>query len=76
MRRFEPYGWIIGAGEYLSVFRADLQREVLDWIRTIRFSTDGYVAIIANNGTLLVSPTVSDMEGRNYQALRDPGCGR
>ena len=72
VRRFEPYGWIIGAGEYLGVFRADLQREALDWIRTIRFSTDGYVAIIANDGTLLVSPTVSDMEGQNYQALRDP----
>ena len=72
VRRFEPYGWIIGAGEYLDTFRADLQREALGWIRTIRFNTGGYVVIIANDGTLLVSPSTPDQEGRHYQSLSDP----
>ena len=72
VRRFEPYGWIIGAGEYLDTFRADLQREALGWIRTIRFNTDGHVVIIANDGTLLASPSTPDQEGQHIQSLSDP----
>ncbi len=72
VRLFEPYNWLIGTGEYLSTFRADLQREALDWIGTIRFGLNGYMMIIADDGTVLVSPGNPDAQGRIYRTLQDP----
>lgn len=46
MRRFEPYRWLLGTGEYLDTMMRMLQREALDRLRALRFEDDGYIAVL------------------------------
>ncbi|MEZ4525917.1 MAG: cache domain-containing protein [Desulfobacterales bacterium] len=42
---FEPLGWWIGTGDYTEDVEKDIQKEVLNWIRRIRFGEDGYIFV-------------------------------
>ncbi len=42
---FEPLDWWIGTGDYTEDVEKDIQKEVLAWIRQIRFGEDGYVFV-------------------------------
>ena len=64
-RLFEPYGWIIGTGEYTVVIEQALQREALERMRAVRFGENGYLAVISSDGRILVSPTAPASEGRS-----------
>jgi PAS domain S-box-containing protein len=67
VKRFEPYQWIIGAGEYLDDFQAGIQREVLNYLGTIRFGKDGYVFVTQWDGLDLTGPA----KGRNMLEVTD-----
>jgi signal transduction histidine kinase len=54
VKRFEPFDWYIGTGEYLDDFEHDLQEELLDRIAQIRFGTEGYVFIDTFAGDALL----------------------
>jgi len=69
VRLFEPFGWLIGTGEYLSSVEQDLQREALEQLRATRIGPDGYVAVIHRDGRVLLSPSNPDAEGRHYSEL-------
>ncbi|NMG65677.1 EAL domain-containing protein [Azoarcus indigens] len=56
VRRFEPLGWVIGAGEYLHEVEADLQREALARIAALRFHPDGVVGVLTLDGEVLLEP--------------------
>jgi len=65
IKLFEPFQWFLGCGEYLDDVEADLQREALAWIQSIRYQGDGYVFAGDWNGVSLSGPAV----GKNmYQA--------
>ncbi|MGQ9369750.1 bifunctional diguanylate cyclase/phosphodiesterase [Azospirillum sp. ST 5-10] len=68
-RRFEPYDWLIGAGEYLDLVEQRLQEEALARMRALRFGSDGYIAVLRSDGMVLVSPMTPDSEGRLAAAL-------
>lgn len=38
-----PFDWLIGTGEYLDDVEADIQRELLDYLRNVRFGSAGYL---------------------------------
>ncbi len=42
VKLFEPLGWVIGTGEYVSDVQEDIQEEVLTRISGLRFGKDGY----------------------------------
>lgn len=50
---FEPYGFIIGTGEYLNDFENIEKEEILSYISTIRYDKNGYVFVIDEKGTYL-----------------------
>lgn len=62
VRAFEKWGWIFGSAEFLDDFQAELQREILDTIATLRFggnyifidTYDGYAILM--NGQRLNPP--------------------
>jgi signal transduction histidine kinase len=68
VKRFEPFNWLIGTGEYIDDVRADIQREVLDWIEKIRFGRDGYLFVNRFDGMSLAGPG----RGHNHIGLTDP----
>jgi signal transduction histidine kinase len=50
---FEPYGLIIGTGEYLEDFENITKERILSYISSIRYSTNGYIFVIDDKGTYL-----------------------
>ena len=45
VKLFEPYDWHIGMGEYVDEIRENNQKEILNWISSIRFGKDGYLFV-------------------------------
>lgn len=42
---FEPLDWHIGMGEYIDEIRESNQKELLEWISSVRFGNDGYIFV-------------------------------
>ncbi|WP_136680421.1 cache domain-containing protein [Neptunomonas sp. XY-337] len=59
VRLFEPYGWIIGAGDYLYQFENDLKEVALTRIRSLRFGDNGYFSVLDREGNVLYAPKSS-----------------
>ena len=45
IKNFEPLDWHIGMGEYIDEIRELKQKEILEWISTVRFGDDGYIFV-------------------------------
>lgn len=56
VRLFEPFDWIIGAGDYLYRIENDLKEETLRRFRNFRFGDHGYIAVLDENGRTLANP--------------------
>ena len=67
IKHFEPFDWLIGAGEYLEDTERDLQAEALEWIRDIRYGTEGYVFAGRWDGLGLSGPAA----GKNVLEITD-----
>lgn len=67
VKLFEPFNWLLGAGEYLDDVEEDLKQEALQWIQDIRYEGGGYVFAGKWDGTSLSGPAV----GRNMYGTTD-----
>jgi signal transduction histidine kinase len=72
LKRFEPFGWYIGAGEYIDDFEKDLQEDLLERISRVRFGTEGYVFVNTYDGRPLISDGHRVKEPKNLWELTDP----
>ena len=68
-RVFEPFGWLIGSGEYLSQVEQSLQQKALQQLRATRIGSNGYIAVIHRDGRVLLSPSNPAAEGRQVDEL-------
>ncbi|WP_047237097.1 bifunctional diguanylate cyclase/phosphodiesterase [Chromobacterium subtsugae] len=69
-RRFPPYNWLIGSGEYISNVEAALQQQGLDTLARMRFGQDGgELMIIDRQGVIRLYPTRPSLVGKSYQTL-------
>ncbi|UGA39775.1 cache domain-containing protein [Chromobacterium haemolyticum] len=74
-RRFGPYNWLIGSGEYLNNVETDMQKQGLEMLARMRFGHDsGDFMIIDRHGVILLDPSNPTMNGKHYSAL--PGADR
>ena len=69
VRLFEPFGWVIGTGEYRYKVEEDLQKKALDRLRATRFGKNGYLAAVSRDGTVLLSPSKPEFEGRRVSEM-------
>jgi diguanylate cyclase (GGDEF)-like protein/PAS domain S-box-containing protein len=70
VRYFEPYDWLIGAGDYLYQWEQQQQQEALAHLRSLRFGRNGYFGAMDRDGRLLLlAPADSSLEGRHYSTL-------
>jgi two-component system cell cycle sensor histidine kinase/response regulator CckA len=67
IKQLLPLNWLIGTGEYFEDIEKDLQKEALNWIRTIRYGYDGYIFAGDWNGVSLAGPVV----GKNMIGITD-----
>ncbi|MBV2132636.1 cache domain-containing protein [Pseudomonas sp. MAP12] len=68
-RVFEPFGWLIGSGEYLSKIEHLQQQQALQQLRAMRLGSNGYIAVIHRDGRVLLSPSNPAAEGRRVDEL-------
>ncbi len=71
VKYFQPFHWAISAGEYLDDMEREIQREVLERIRKIRFGEDGYIFVFRSDGTYL-NHTHEKYGGRDMMWVTDP----
>ncbi|MBI9081937.1 MAG: cache domain-containing protein, partial [Pseudodesulfovibrio sp.] len=72
VKLFEPYGWVIGTGEYLDDTGKIIQDEVLDRIKDLRFEPEGYFFGSTYEGEPLFSNGKITMGTGSIQDLTDP----
>jgi signal transduction histidine kinase/CheY-like chemotaxis protein len=56
VKRFEPYSWLIGTGEYVEDMKTEVQKEVIQWIDHLRISEVGYMWIHSSTLEMIVHP--------------------
>lgn len=73
VKLFEPWGWIIGGGEYLESTEALLKKSALRSIRSIRYGkkNEGYFFIYDSKGNCILFPPQPQNEGKNHFDLND-----
>ncbi|MDX1319156.1 MAG: cache domain-containing protein [Oceanospirillum sp.] len=59
VRLFEPYDWIIGAGDYLYRIENDLKMEALRRLENFRFGDNGYISVLDMQGQTLANTALS-----------------
>jgi signal transduction histidine kinase/ActR/RegA family two-component response regulator len=72
VRLFEPYGWVIGAGEYVDDITAQTQQTEIRRIASIRYGEAGYIFNHTREGICL-NHVNEDNIGRNRWELLDAG---
>ncbi|WP_286236718.1 bifunctional diguanylate cyclase/phosphodiesterase [Neptuniibacter halophilus] len=65
VKAFEPFSWVIGAGDYLYRIEDDLKVEALKRLESIRFGEHGYFAVFSPDGAMLTSPGISSLQGKH-----------
>ncbi|WP_162224953.1 EAL domain-containing protein [Neptunomonas antarctica] len=59
VRYFEPFDWIIGAGDYVFQAENDLKKATLARLSSQRFGQYGYISILDQEGNVLFTPQTS-----------------
>ncbi len=54
IKNFEPFNWHIGTGEYLDDVAKNIQKDILDWVASIRFGEDGYIFVNSTKQKALI----------------------
>ena len=68
---FQPYGWLIGTGDYVSAVEDGLKAEALERFRALRLPQGGRLAVIDQNGIVRLSPEQPSLEGGKLENLPD-----
>jgi PAS domain S-box-containing protein len=63
VRRFAPYDWLIGTGDYTYKWDQLQQQEAIARLRSVRFGVTGYIALISRDEVSLISPADKSLEG-------------
>ena len=68
-RRFEPLGWLIGAGEYVANVEQDMQRQGLAMLTSTSSGQGNLLLILDTHGRVLLFPGRPQWQGRDYRHL-------
>ncbi|WP_428037024.1 cache domain-containing protein [Amphritea sp.] len=71
--RFEPFNWLVGAGDYIFQIQNDLQQEIIEHLQSIQFGQGGYLSIIDRNGQVIAGRGVKRLVGQQVSQMVDQG---
>ena len=71
VKLFEPFGWVIGTGEYVSNVTEKMKAEALKTISEMRFGEDGYFWINDSNPTMIMHPIKPALDGKDLSKVQD-----
>lgn len=69
---FEPYGWIIGTGAYVSDVTSFMKEEALKTISQMRFGNSGYFWINDTTPKMIMHPMKPSLDGKDLSNVKDP----
>lgn len=72
VKLYEPLNWYVGCGEYLDNVERDIQEEVKQKIKKIRFGNDGYLFVNTFEGKAVIIDSDKYKEGDDIYDLTDP----
>ncbi len=72
VKKFKPYGWIIGTGAYVSDVTSNMKKEALKTIAEMRFGKSGYFWINDTTPTMIMHPIKPALNGKNLSKAKDP----
>ncbi|WP_193315049.1 cache domain-containing protein [Poseidonibacter ostreae] len=55
IKKFEPYNWFIGTGEYLDDFQKKVNKKILEHLSVIKYKYNEYVFVLDYNGNILIN---------------------
>ncbi len=64
--RFEPFNWMIGAGDYVFNIQNDLQQEIIEHLENIQFGEEGYISVFDSRGHIIAGKGVSRFVGKHF----------
>ncbi|MBQ0784086.1 MAG: cache domain-containing protein, partial [Amphritea sp.] len=67
--RFEPFNWMIGAGDYVFRIQNDLQHDIIEHLQNIQFGEDGYISVLDSKGHIIAGKGVSRLVGKHSSLL-------
>ncbi|MEJ2200386.1 MAG: cache domain-containing protein [Desulfuromonadaceae bacterium] len=71
VKRFAPYGWILGSTISIRDLEADIQKKLLDDIAKVRYGKNGYIFIDNWQGVVLAHGAQPDLVGQNIWDYQD-----
>ena len=71
VKLFEPFGWVIGTGEYVSDVSASLKEEALKSIAAMRYGKNGYFWINDSNPKMIMHPIKPSLNGKDLSGVKD-----
>ncbi|OJX68119.1 cache domain-containing protein [Magnetospirillum sp. 64-120] len=75
-RRFKPFNWLIGTGDYVSAVENGLKAEAVERLRAIHLTKGGRLTAIDQEGTVRLFPDQPALEGQKVDNLDDSPEGR
>ncbi|QDF29882.1 cache domain-containing protein [Halarcobacter anaerophilus] len=72
VKLFEPFGWVIGTGEYVSDVSASLKKEALRSISNMRYGKNGYFWINDSHPNMIMHPFKPQLDGKDISGVADP----
>lgn len=72
IKYFAPLNAFLGTGEYIDDVEGDIQKEVLERIRDIRFGKDGYIFVVSYDGITLMNGVQPEFIGKDMWDMTDP----
>ena len=67
VRVFKPYEWIIGTGKYISDVTKNIQKQVIEDIKSLRYGQNGYFWINDLNSTIIMHPIKEELDNKNLK---------
>jgi len=72
VKRFKPFDWLIGSGDYLETVEKEIQQEMLGYIEQIRFGDNSYIFVVDYQGVVLMNVSQKHLMGTNIWETTDP----
>jgi len=72
VKLFEPFGWVLGTGEYVSDVSENLKSEALKSISAMRYGKSGYFWINDSEPKMIMHPIKPSLNGKNLSKVKDP----
>lgn len=67
IKKFEPFNWIIGYGEYIAEFEQSVQESVIRQLESVSYENDGYLFAATYDGVSFTKPA----KGKNVYDVQD-----